>query len=474
MQVRLRRTARADTRALVLPLTPDATLSPALRLAASAAGFAGGAGESCLAFAPPGRVLMLGLGGAPTPASMRAAGALAASQLQDAALVAVDARGLAPDLAASLAEGACLRAWRGGQLRGRPDPDAPALRSLDLLVDDPAGAAPVWQAREAAVTGANFARDLVVAPANLLTPETFVERLAPLRDVGIDVTVLKPAALRRHGFGALLAVGGGSAHRPRLAVLRWPGSIAAPPVAFVGKGLTFDTGGISIKPAQGMEHMRADMAGAAACAGALLALALRRSPAPAVAVLALAENATGAASYRPGDVLRTHSGRTVEVIDTDAEGRLVLADALACAAERFRPRAMIDLATLTGSIVTALGHHHAGLFDNDAALAAHIAGAGASVGEPVWRMPIGEQHRADLTSDIADLRQCLTGRLLPDACHAAAFLREFAGDIPWAHLDIAGVEAEAEATETVARGPTGFGVRLLDRLVAQRFEDPEG
>jgi leucyl aminopeptidase len=256
-------------------------------------------------------------------------------------------------------------------------------------------------------------------------------------------------------------------------VLRWPGSIAAPPVAFVGKGLTFDTGGISIKPAQGMEHMRADMAGAAACAGALLALALRRSPAPAVAVLALAENATGVASYRPGDVLRTHSGRTVEVIDTDAEGRLVLADALAYAAERFKPRAMIDLATLTGSIVTALGHHHAGLFDNDPALAAHLAAAGASVGERVWRMPIGEQHRADLTSDIADLRQCLTGRLLPDACHAAAFLREFAGEIPWAHLDIAGVEAEPEATETAARGPTGFGVRLLDRLVAQRFEAPE-
>jgi leucyl aminopeptidase len=238
-------------------------------------------------------------------------------------------------------------------------------------------------------------------------------------------------------------------------------------VVFIGKGITFDTGGISIKPAEGMERMTSDMAGAAACAGALLALALRRSPAPAVAVLAIAENTTGAQSYRPGDVLRTMSGRTVEVVDTDAEGRLVLADALHYAATRFKPQAMLDLATLTGAMVTALGSHRAGIFTNDPALQAQAAAAGDQVGEALWPMPIGAQHRADLDSAIADLKQCCAGSLLPDASHAAAFLREFVGDTPWAHLDIAGVRLDEKGL------PTGFGARLLDRLVELYFEHPD-
>ncbi len=267
-------------------------------------------------------------------------------------------------------------------------------------------------------------------------------------------------------------MGGGSAHPPRLVVLRWPGATEADPVVFVGKGITFDTGGLCIKPAAGMEEMRADMAGAAACAGAMLALAVRRSPAPAAAVLALAENATGGASYRPSDVLRMGNGLCVEVVDTDAEGRLVLADALAWAVRHLQPAALVDLATLTGSIVTALGGEMAGLFDNDAGFAAHVAAAGEAVGEQVWRMPIGDSHRADLASDIADLRHCVPGRGQPDACHAAAFLSAFVGDTPWAHLDIAGLEARAAADDRHAAGPTGFGVRLLDRLVAQRFEEP--
>ena len=295
-------------------------------------------------------------------------------------------------------------------------------------------------------------------------------RLGELERAGVVVDVLDQAALRRQGFGALVAVGAGSAHPPCLAVLRWAGTVKAAPVVFVGKGITFDTGGICIKPADGMWDMRADMAGAAACAGALLALALRRSPAPAVAILPLAENATGGASYRPSDVLRSYSGRTIEVVDTDAEGRLVLADAIAYAAKRFKPRAIIDLATLTGSIVTALGHHMAGLFANDDPLAAAILAAGATVEEPAWRMPISARHREDLNSDIADLRHCLAGRLLPDACHAAAFLREFAEGTPWAHLDIAGVESVEEADDAHAAGPTGYGVRLLDALVRTRFE----
>jgi leucyl aminopeptidase len=222
------------------------------------------------------------------------------------------------------------------------------------------------------------------------------------------------------------------------------------------------------------------MAGAAACAGAMLALARRRSPCPAVAVLAIAENALGASSYRRGDVLTTLSGRTVEVVDTDAEGRLILADALHHAIQRFRPQAVIDVATLTGSVITALGHHRAGLFGNDAALGALIAAAGEAVGERVWPLPIGERHREDLRSDIADLRQCAPagsgawgGRLLPDACHAAAFLREFVGGLPWAHLDIAGVDSAESPELPAAKGqPTGFGARLLDALIERHFEDP--
>jgi leucyl aminopeptidase len=268
---------------------------------------------------------------------------------------------------------------------------------------------------------------------------------------------------------------------PYLVTLRWRGAIPADPLVFVGKGLTFDTGGVSVKPAAGMQHMRADMAGAAAAAGAMLALARRRSPAPAAAVLAIAENALGASSYRPGDVLRMLDGRTVEVVDTDAEGRLVLADALHFARTRLRPLAMVDAATLTGSVVVALGHHRAGLFGTDQPLMAALAASGEEVGEPLWPLPISERQRRDLDSDIADLRHCLPsgggqgwgGRFMPDACHAAAFLREFAGDTPWAHCDIAGVEAREEDDPLGHKGPSGFGVRLLDRLVAARFEEPD-
>ena len=429
--------------------------------AAALAGFTGQAGQACQI----GQTLLVGLG-----EDAEAAGALAATRLPPLPRVAAELDGLPPARGAAFAAGLCQRAWRMTRLRTRGVPEA--LERLDLVTDRPRALRQAWAPLGAALAGAWFARDLVVEPSNHLTPQGFIKRLDVLAGAGIGIEVLAGAALRRAGLGGLLAVGGGSAHRPALVVLRWRGTIEAGPVVFVGKGITFDTGGICIKPAAGMEEMRADMAGAAACAGAMLALAVRRSPAPAAAVLALAENATGAASYRPGDVLRMGDGSTVEVVDTDAEGRLVLADALAWAVRHLRPAAMVDLATLTGSIVEALGGVMAGLFDNDPVFAAHVAAAGAAVGEPVWRMPIGAGHRSDLDSVIADQRHCLPGRGQPDACHAAAFLSRFAGSAPWAHLDIAGMEARAEACDRYAGGPTGFGVRLLDRLVAQRFEDP--
>ena len=399
-----------------------------------------------------------------------AAGALAATRLEGKRHATLDVRQMTPAAGAAFAAGFCLRAWRYDRLRTVKE--TPKLRRLDLLTDTPARLRRAWRSQEAVLAGVAFARGLVAEPSNTLTPRGFVDRLAPLAEAGVKIEIVKGEALRRAGLGGLLAVGGGSVHPPRLVVLRWKGTIAAAPLVFVGKGITFDTGGLCIKPAAGMEEMRADMAGAAACAGAMLALATRRSPAPAAAVLALAENATGDASYRPADVLRMGTGLNVEVVDTDAEGRLVLADALGWAVRHLKPAAMVDLATLTGSIVTALGGRMAGLFDNDAGFAAHVAAAGTAVGEPVWRMPIGASHRADLVSDIADLRHCVPGRGQPDACHAAAFLREFVGETPWAHLDIAGMEARDDADDRHAAGPTGFGVRLLDRLAAQCFEDP--
>jgi leucyl aminopeptidase len=362
----------------------------------------------------------------------------------------------APDDAVALACGAALRAWGPRQ--------APPC-SLYLRTDRPARARALWAEAAPGIAGNLFARDLVVLPANVLTPAGFVERLRALTTHGLKVEVRGRAWLERQGYGALSAVGRAARTGPYLVTLRWPGE--GPPVALVGKGMCFDTGGISIKPARGMQDMRADMAGAAACAGAMLALALGRARRSAVAVLAIAENTTGADSYRPGDVLRCRSGLTVEVVDTDAEGRLALADALHHAVAVHRPRAVLDAATLTGSIVTALGHHHAGIFGNDSGLCQAALAAGRAVGEPLWPMPIGVRHREDLGSAIADIRQCMPaghGRQ-PDASHAAAFLREFVGATPWAHLDIAGMDLAEAGNPFAAKGmPTGFGARLFARL----------
>ncbi len=470
MKVRFRRRSKAPARAV--PVLPGA--APPKPKRAGVAGFTGRAGEVVEVNTSRRRLLLLGMGDV---ADWEATGALSVARLFNLEHIALDARGLPPASAARLAAGASLRAWRFHRFLTRPTPahtppDRCRTTRLDVLVDDPEAARSAWAAISPGVTGALFARDLVAEPSNIITPAGFAARLARLEREGVTVQILDAAALREQGLGGLLAVGGASAHPPCLAVLRWRGTIDAAPLAFVGKGITFDTGGVCLKPGQGMWEMRADMAGAAACAGAMLALALRRSPAPAVAVLALAENAIGAASYRPADVLRLYGGTTVEVVDTDAEGRLVLADAMAWALAALHPQAVIDLGTLTGSIVTALGHHMAGLFATDDVLAAHVAAAGAAVYEAAWRMPLADGYRDALDSAIADLRQCSDGTRQPDACHAAAFLRSFVGGTPWAHLDIAGVESNETQSDRHAAGPTGWGVRLLDRLVADRFENP--
>jgi len=473
-----RHKARGAETALILPVFDgDAPDDPALAAAAKAARFTGRAGEALCLPGADGLTILAGIGAGRTVQDWEAGGGAGMAEAAGRAQAVLLAEGATARQAAGFAAGALLNAWRFTALRdASKDKDAPPARVI-LGVTTPGKVEHAWKRAEATLRGVLLARDLVVEPGNRLNPASFAERLVTLKEYGLKVEVVAGKRLAALGMGALRAVGGGAEHGPRLVVLRWPGKLKAAPVAFVGKGVCFDTGGISIKPAAGMEEMRGDMAGAAAAAGAMLALALRNSPAPAVAVLALAENAIGAASYRPGDILRTHGGKTIEVLDTDAEGRLILADALAYTARRFRPRAMIDLATLTGSIITALGHHRAGVFGNDEALTAALMAAGEGVDEPLWPMPIDDEHREVLKSDIADLRQCALagsgawgGRFLSDACHAAAFLREFVEGSSWAHLDIAGTAWSAKDLPVSAKGATAYGVRLLDRLVADHEE----
>jgi leucyl aminopeptidase len=473
LAVRFRHRLRHETAARARLLTEAGAQADIL---APAIGFRGHADEVAAGRDADGRLTVLaGMGAAATPTSARRAGGRAAAAAIAAKRLVLDARELTPDLAAEAAVGAFLRAWRFEALKTRADPDEPKrLAHLDVIVHDKRAAGAIWETLAPGVAGALFARDLVAEPANRLTPTLFAARLRALEDAGLKVEINDAAWLKREGFGAMLGVARGSANPPCLAVLRWKGTIDAPPVAFIGKGVTFDAGGVDIKPADRMWEMRADMAGAAAAAGAMLALARRRSPAPAVAVLGLVENMIGAESQRPSDVVRAMDGTTIEVIDTDAEGRLVLADCLAWTRRALRPAAMIDLATLTGSIVVALGHHRAGLFASDAALAAQLAAAGEAVDERLWPMPLDDVYAEALRSDIADVKNCVAERFQPDACHAAAFLKRFAGDTPWAHLDIAGVELRHEADALGPEGASGFGVRLLDRLVSLRFEEEDG
>jgi leucyl aminopeptidase len=314
-------------------------------------------------------------------------------------------------------------------------------------------------------------RTLVSEPPNILYPESFVERCRDLAALGIELTVLDDAEMKALGMGALLGVAQGSARPARLLAMRWNGTGRddVKPVVFVGKGVTFDTGGISLKPAAGMEDMKWDMGGAGAVAGAMHALAARKARAHVVGVVGLVENMPDGKAQRPGDVVTTMSGQTVEVINTDAEGRLVLCDAIWWAQETFEPDVVVDLATLTGAIIISLGHEHAGMFANDDGLAAQLAAAGAAVGEKLWRMPIGEAYDKLIDSDIADIKN--VGPREGGSISAAQFIARFLKPgVKWAHLDVAGTVWATKPGAVWDKGATGFGVRLLDRFVADNFE----
>ncbi|NCO86274.1 MAG: leucyl aminopeptidase [Rhodobacterales bacterium] len=405
----------------------------------------------------------------PTVAQARKAGAaLARARGTGALLVAGGAAARPEDIALGLAlRGYAFRAHKTGAAADTPPPPAgPVI----FMTAAPEAAARLSGPLAALCEGVFFTRDLVNEPANILTTDDFAARLAAMQDIGLDVEILEEADLARLGMGALLAVGQGSPSPTKVVVMHWRGAgDDRAPLALVGKGVVFDTGGISLKQPGGMEEMTMDMGGAGVVAGVMRTLALRRARANVVGLVGLVENMPSGTATRPGDVVRTMKGDTVEVINTDAEGRLVLADVMWYAQDRFQPAAMINLATLTGAIIVALGHENAGLFSNDDALAGAVLGAAAAEGEGAWRMPMGQGYDDALKSRIADMKN--VGGRDGGAIIAAQFLRRFVrADVPWCHLDIAGTALLKSDSTLAPKGATGWGVMTLNRLIADRYE----
>lgn len=422
------------------------------------------------------RVLVIGTGASSAPReAAEKLGGTAAAKLQTSGekTGVIDLTGLDydADAAARVALGAALRSWRYDRYRTKLKDNQKATLEELVIVGGTSGAAERYQQRWAPVVeGVSLTRELVTEPANIIYPETFVERVREsVKGSGLEVEVLDRAAMEKLGMGALLGVAQGSAREGRLLVLKWNGRGQGQSVAFVGKGVTFDTGGISIKPAAGMEAMKWDMGGAAAVVGAMKALALRKAKANIVAVCGLVENMPGGNAQRPGDVVTSMSGQTVEVINTDAEGRLVLADAATYVQRNFKPSTIIDLATLTGAILISLGHEWAGLFSNNEELAGKLQQAGEESGDKLWRMPLAEPFDRLIDSPIADMKN--VGPREGGSITAAQFIQRFIENgVKWAHIDMAGKAWSDKAAPTYEKGATGFGVRLLDRYVEDALE----
>ncbi|TMK25794.1 MAG: leucyl aminopeptidase [Alphaproteobacteria bacterium] len=466
----------------------EATQGAVARAVAAAPRFHGKKNELVPVIGPPGlpvsRIVLAGLG---KPKAIDArlledlGGTLAAhlnSAGESEATFAVDLGDGAPvkpaEAAARLAYGAALRSYRFDKYRTKQKPEQkPSLSSITVSAASPGEAKQAYQALGAAAEAVAFTRDLVSEPANELYPESMAERAAALAGPdlpGLTVEVLDENRLSELGMGALLGVAQGSVRPPRVVVMQYRGVAAdVAPLAFIGKGVTFDTGGISIKPAGGMWDMKWDMAGAGVVIGLMRLLAARRARVNAVGLVGLVENMPSGAAQRPGDIVRSMSGQTIEVLNTDAEGRLVLADVLWYCQDRFKPKAMIDLATLTGAVIVALGHENAGLFANNDELAERLVAAGKAVGEPVWRLPLAESYDRAIDSDAADVKN-IAGDRAAGSIIGAQFVQRFVNNVPWAHLDIAGVAWSKKDAPTVPKGATAFGVRLLDRFVADYYE----
>ncbi|MFC3050977.1 leucyl aminopeptidase [Kordiimonas pumila] len=455
----------------------DEVCSGALSKARAASRFTGAEGQTLETIAPHGldaeRVLLVGIGsikdlteqkwleaGATITATLAMSGSIKATVITD-----FDGAN-----AAAIAEGALLRSYRFDKYRTKePAAKKPSLAELVIGTSEAGAAKDVFNARQKVADGVFLTRDLVSEPANILYPESFAKRITELRSLGVDVEVLGEAEMEKLGMGSLLSVGMGSEKESQLVVMRWNGGKSdAQPIAFVGKGVTFDTGGISLKPGEGMDQMKWDMGGAGTVVGLMKALAGRKAKANVVAVVGLVENMPSGNASRPGDVVKSMSGQTIEILNTDAEGRLVLADAIWYTQDRFDPAFIIDLATLTGAIIVSLGHEHAGIFGSDDTLCAQLTAAGSLTGDKVWRMPLHENYDKLINCQTADMKNI--GGKGAGSITAAQFLKRFTNDVPWVHIDIAGTVWSDKDMPLAEKGATGYGVRLLDRLVSDNYE----
>lgn len=455
-----------------------------LERAEKAAEFKAARNATCAILAPHGsdadRIVLLGMGDAASliEQDWLNAGGAAAGAFGKAFDITVflDMPGAEPDIGkvAQFALGIRLRAYRFDKYKvatkSKDDESAePPKVTVTVVAASVAAVKKPLATVDAVAEGVNLARDLVNEPSNILGTLEFAARAESLSKLGVEVEVLTEKEMKKLGMGALLAVAQGSVRPPRLVVMQWKGGkTGEQPVAFVGKGVVFDSGGISIKPAGGMDEMKGDMGGAAAVIGLMHVLAARKAKVNAIGIIGLVENMPDGNAYRPGDVLTSMSGQTIEVLNTDAEGRLVLADALHYCNDRFKPKLMINLATLTGAIGVALGPHHAGLFSNDDTLATALMEAGLKSTEKLWRMPLGKDYDKMIDSKIADMKN--TGGRQAGSITAAQFLKRFVGETPWAHLDIASTAISAPTTDVNHSWGSGFGVRLLDTFVADYHE----
>ena len=460
----------------------DKKAKGALARALKTARFTGAKGQITEVLSPAGldidRLLIVGLGkkGSFARPGAEDFGAAIAARLLTSGEKSVSLRLQSPfdedpELAAAIAFGATLRSYRFDLYRTtQKKNDKPSLAKFNIETADPGEAKKAWKAPEAIARGVFFTRDLVSEPPNILHPEEFAKRTRRLEELGVDVEILGEKEMAKLGMHTLLGVGQGSVRDSQLVIMQWKGAKDknATPIAFVGKGVTFDTGGISLKPGPGMDAMKYDMGGAGTVCGLMHALAGRKAKVNAVGIIGLVENMPDGNAQRPGDVVKSMSGQTIEILNTDAEGRLVLADALWYCQSRFKPKFMVDLATLTGAIRVSLGLEIAGLFSNNDDLSAKLLAASAVENEALWRMPLNDRFDKMIDSPIADMKNI--GGAFGGSITAAAFLQRFVNKVPWAHLDIAGTAWAEEARGVTPKGASGFGVRLLNRLVADNYE----
>jgi leucyl aminopeptidase len=453
-----------------------------VKRAAAAAQFKGKSATTLDFLAPEGikasRLIVVGVGRLPDlqDYDFRKLGGAAAGKLRPGGeavtiIAELPSGAMKPEQAAAIASGVRLRAYKFDRYKTRKKDgdDAPLSSEISLAVGDVGAARKAFAPEDHIVDGVIVARDLVNEPPNVLFPVEFARRASGLRKLGVDIDVLDVKAMRKLGMGALLGVGQGSTQPSRTVVMRWNGGKKGDqPIAFIGKGVCFDTGGISIKPSASMEDMKGDMGGAACVVGLMHALAGRKARANVIGAIGVVENMPDGNAQRPGDIVTSMSGQTIEIINTDAEGRLVLADVLWYVAKKFKPKFMIDLATLTGAILVALGAEYAGLFSNSDQLAERLTSVGQETGERVWRMPLGPEYDKQIDSQFADMKN--TGTRNGGSITAAQFLQRFVDDIPWAHLDIAGTAMGAPKTDINQSWGSGYGVRLLERLVAKYYE----